>query len=74
MHRNFDIDGESRDLAGSEASAVRPPPLGEPLRLGDIVAVIVSDAGAMRKGAKPHQPALAASLHLLLPEIFRGRE
>ena len=74
MHRNFKTEAGLFDLAGSSDPASLGPPLGEPLSIGDLAAVIVSDAGAMRKGAKLHQPALVASPNLLLPGIFRGRE
>lgn len=55
MHRNFKTEAGLFDLAGSSDPASLGPPLGEPLSIGDLAAVIVSDAGAMRKGAPPYQ-------------------
>lgn len=55
MHGDFQIRDDEFDLAGSGPSSPRSA-AAEPVKIGDIVAVLISDLGVRRIAAPVDQP------------------
>lgn len=60
MRRDLKVRDDETGLAGLVPVVSGPPRVGDPVKLGDLVAVIVSDIGASRTAAKPLVPTWPA--------------